>query len=157
MKASLRSVSLIHITSVEFMRKTGQKENLPKREVVSYRITAMMDGIRKHSAVMKLETIFAMANASFKVEGEYPGWAYKQNSSLRDKMSRVYEEMYGKKPVIMAIHAGLECGILSSKIEGLDCISIGPDMYDVHTPDERISIGSIARVWEFIKAVLAEK
>ena len=55
------------------------------------------------------------------------------------------------------IHAGLECGILSGKIEGLDCISLGPNMADVHTPDEVISISSIQRVWEFLKAVMAEK
>lgn len=89
--------------------------------------------------------------------GQYPGWPYARDSKLRDLCVKVYREQYGKEPKIDVIHAGLECGILSSKVEGLDCISIGPDMSDVHTPDERISISSVARVWEFLKAVLAEK
>ena len=89
--------------------------------------------------------------------GQYPGWPYAVDSKLRDLCIKVYKEQYGQEPEIEVIHAGLECGILSSKIEGLDCISLGPNMQDVHTPDEKISISSITRVWEFIKAVLAEK
>ena len=89
--------------------------------------------------------------------GDYPAWPYARESKLRDLCLKVYEEQYGKKAEVEIIHAGLECGILSGKIEGLDCISLGPNMFDVHTPDEKISISSIARVWEFIKAVLAEK
>lgn len=89
--------------------------------------------------------------------GRYPGWAYARESGLRDLCVRVYEKQTGKTPKIDVIHAGLECGLLADKIEGLDCISIGPNMRDVHTPDEVISISSIARVWEFLKAVLAEK
>ncbi len=94
-------------------------------------------------------------NASY--HGQYPGWPYARDSKLRDLCLKVYKEQYGKDAKVDVIHAGLECGILSSKIEGLDCLSIGPDMRDVHTPDEKISISSIARVWEFLKAVLAEK
>ncbi len=89
--------------------------------------------------------------------GQYPGWPYARTSKLRDLCLKVYKEQSGKDAEVEVIHAGLECGILSSKIEGLDCISTGPNMADVHTPDEKISISSIARVWEFIKAVLAEK
>ena len=89
--------------------------------------------------------------------GDYPAWPYARESKLRDLCLKIYEEQYGKKAEVEIIHAGLECGILSGKIEGLDCISLGPNMCDVHTPDEKISISSIARVWEFLKAVLAEK
>lgn len=89
--------------------------------------------------------------------GLYPGWPYARESKLRELCIRKYKEQYGKEPIVEVIHAGLECGILSSKIEGLDCISIGPNMYDVHTPDERISISSVARLWQYLKAVLAEK
>ncbi len=89
--------------------------------------------------------------------GKYPGWPYARNSKLRDLCMKVYKEQTGKDAGVEVIHAGLECGILSSKIKGLDCISTGPNMSDVHTPDEKISISSMARVWEFIKAVLAEK
>ena len=89
--------------------------------------------------------------------GDYPAWPYARESKLRDLCLEIYERQTGKKAEVEIIHAGLECGILSGKIQGLDCISLGPNMCDVHTPDEKISISSIARVWEFIKAVLAEK
>jgi len=105
----------------------------------------------------KLKQLTETLGGTASYRGDYPGWPYARSSKLRDLCVKVYKEQYGKEPKIEVIHAGLECGILSSKIEGLDCISIGPDMFDVHTPDEKISISSIARVWEFIKAVLAEK
>lgn len=84
----------------------------------------------------------------------YPAWEYKADSELRDTMKSVYREMYGKELNVTAIHAGLECGIFCGKIEGLDCVSLGPDMYDIHTPEERLSISSCQRVWEFLLRVL---
>ena len=89
--------------------------------------------------------------------GEYPAWPLARESKFRDQCVAAYKELYGKDPEIVTIHAGLECGILSEKIPGLDCISIGPNMQDIHTVKERISISSIARTWDFIKAVLAYK
>ena len=71
-------------------------------------------------------------------------------------MCDIYRRQYGKDPVVDIIHAGLECGILSSKIENLDCISIGPDLFDIHTPMEKLNIKSAERVWTFIKAILKE-
>ena len=84
----------------------------------------------------------------------YPAWEYKKDSGLRDTMVDVYEKMYGKKPTVEAIHAGLECGMLAGKLPGLDAVSIGPDMQDIHTPQERLSISSTGRVWEFLLEVL---
>ena len=72
-------------------------------------------------------------------------------------MVALYREKYGKDAVVNTIHAGLECGIIASKIEGLDCISMGPDNYDLHTPDERLSISSFVSVWEFICDFLRQK
>ena len=80
-----------------------------------------------------------------------------QDDGLREKMIAVYKRMFQKEPRVEAIHAGLECGILSSKIEGLDCVSIGPDMRDIHTTEEKLSISSTERVWEYVLAVLAQK
>lgn len=88
--------------------------------------------------------------------GDYPAWEYKRDSVFREKLAAVYERMYGKTPVIQAIHAGLECGLLAGKLPGLDCVSIGPDMKDVHTTEEKLSISSTKRVWEFIVEVLKE-
>lgn len=88
------------------------------------------------------------------ISGEYPGWAYKEDSSLRKLMVAVYKEQYGTEPKIEAIHAGLECGILAEKIPGLDIISTGPDCIDIHTPMEKLSISSVKRTWEYIRGVL---
>ena len=88
---------------------------------------------------------------------DYPAWEYKKDSKLREDMVRIFEEMYGKKPTVEAIHAGVECGLLSGKIEGLDCISMGPDMYDIHTTEERLSISSAKRSYEYILRVIACK
>lgn len=121
-----------------------------------YSVRSSLEGA-KHNLIEKLRAIMCIAGGSVEVSGEYPGWAYRQESPLRDKMVRVYEKMYGKKPEIAAIHAGLECGIISSKIENLDCISIGPNMKDIHTTEETLSIDSVKHVWEFLLEVLKEK
>ena len=71
-------------------------------------------------------------------KGDYPAWEYKKDSELRDTMVKVYTEMYGKAPEVLAIHAGLECGLLGEKISGLDCVSVGPQMHDIHTSRERL-------------------
>ena len=91
------------------------------------------------------------------VRYSYTGWAYRADSPLRDIVAEVYEKMYGKKPVLEAIHAGVECGILAAKIEGLDCVSIGPDMSNVHTAQESIDVASVQRMWKYLLALLAYK
>ncbi len=95
-------------------------------------------------------------NGVAKKSDGYPAWEYLENSPLRTVMCRVYEKMYQKKPVTEAIHAGLECGIFCGKIKGLDCVSFGPDIPDIHTPKERLNIKSVERTWEFLKNVLKE-
>ena len=87
--------------------------------------------------------------------GDYPGWEYKKDSYLREKMCEVWWAQFGREPKVVAIHAGLECGIFSGKIEGLDCVSTGPSHFDVHTPEEHLSLPSMARVWEYLKRLLA--
>lgn len=87
---------------------------------------------------------------------EYPAWEYRADSPLRDLMVSVYEKMYERSPEVVVIHAGLECGIFSDKVDGLDCVSIGPDMLDIHTTEERLSIPSAIRVFEYLKALLKE-
>ncbi|WP_283674235.1 aminoacyl-histidine dipeptidase [Butyricicoccus sp. Marseille-Q5471] len=86
--------------------------------------------------------------------GDYPAWEYKADSALRELMTAVFREQYGRDPKIEAIHAGLECGLFSGKLPGLDCVSIGPDMHDIHTPRERLSIASTQRVWKYVLEVL---
>lgn len=86
--------------------------------------------------------------------GDYPAWEYKKESPLRDHMIAVYEKQYGKKPLVLSLHAGLECGILAAKKPGLDCVSFGPDILDIHTTRERMSISSVKRVWDFLVEVI---
>ena len=85
---------------------------------------------------------------------DYPAWEYRRVSPLRDTMVDVYEQMYGSKPQICAIHAGLECGMLAEKLGDADMVSIGPNMRNVHTPDEYLEIGSARRCWEYLLRVL---
>jgi len=92
--------------------------------------------------------------ASFSYKGEYPAWEYRENSPLRDVMAKTYEKMFWSMPHIDAIHAGLECGLFSGKMPDCDMVSIGPEMADVHTPNERVSISSVERTYNYIIAVL---
>lgn len=85
---------------------------------------------------------------------EYPAWEYKKESRLRETMSAIYKDMFNSEMTVTAIHAGLECGLFCGKIKGLDCVSLGPDMFDIHTPQERLSISSTERVWKFLLRVL---
>lgn len=85
---------------------------------------------------------------------EYPSWEYRENSPLRDIMAETFKEMYGKEPIITSIHAGLECGILSEKIPEADMVSIGPDLENVHTPDERMNVASVERTFNYLISVL---
>lgn len=110
----------------------------------------------KARLIADLKDIAAAHGASVSVRGEYPAWEYKNDSHIRDVAVKVYKDMYGKAPIVVTIHAGLECGLFSDAIPGLDCISIGPDNRDIHTTEEHLSISSTVRVWEFILNVLKE-
>lgn len=88
------------------------------------------------------------------ISGEYDAWEYRAESPLRELMVEVFKDQYGKAPEIEAIHAGVECGLFSGKMPGLDCVSIGPDLSEIHTPRERLSISSTQRMWKFLVEVL---
>lgn len=88
------------------------------------------------------------------VDSEYPGWSYAKNSPVRDKFIECYRELFNKKLKIEAIHAGLECGIFSEKLKGLDAIAIGPTVIDCHTPKERLDLASCEKVWKLVTKVL---
>ena len=92
--------------------------------------------------------------ASSEVRSSYPAWEYRKDSPLRDMAIATYTELTGKEPEVEVIHAGLECGILSGKLPGLDCISAGPTLQNVHTVRERASISSVGNVWKFVLALL---
>lgn len=113
-------------------------------------------GTRKVDLLDRVTAIVELLGGEAEVEGDYPAWEYKQDSSLRPQIAKVYKQLYGKDPVFETIHAGLECGLLSEKIKNLDCVSFGPDNFDIHTPKERLSISSTGRVWDFIVEFLRQ-
>lgn len=102
----------------------------------------------------RLACLLAQLGGGVSFSGEYPGWSYRPDSPLRELMTEVYREQYGREPKVEAIHAGLECGLLAGKLPGLDCVSIGPDLLEIHTPREKMSISSVQRVWAFVREVL---
>lgn len=104
----------------------------------------------------KIYTIAKLNGSIATNSNAYPGWKFNPNSKIVDKFKEVYTTMYDKEPIVTAIHAGLECGLFGEKIEGLDMISIGPEMYDVHTTRERVVISTIFEIWDLIKATLKE-
>ena len=108
----------------------------------------------KRDLLDKLAELAKFYDAEYSEVGDYPAWEYKKDSALRDTMIRVFTEMFDRQPEVVAIHAGLECGLLSEKLPGLDCVSIGPNMQDIHTSREKLNIASTKRTWDYILAVL---
>ncbi len=108
----------------------------------------------KQALLGQLKQLAQMQEGSYSEMGDYPAWEYKKQSPLRDIMVETYTEMFGKAPQVMAIHAGLECGLLGQKLPGLDCVSVGPQMHDIHTSREKLEIASTERTWKFLLEVL---
>ena len=104
----------------------------------------------------RIKAVGEKYGAAYGEHGNYPAWEYRKESPLRDLMVRVFEDLYGRKPIVEAIHAGLECGLFSDKLPGLDAVSFGPDMQDIHTTRERLNIASAARTWKYLLAVLEQ-
>lgn len=102
----------------------------------------------------KLTDIITANGGTVTVGGEYPAWEYKKDSALREKAVAAYESLYGDKPELSVIHAGLECGLFADKIKDLDCISFGPNIPDIHTTNEKLDVASTQRVWEFFLKLL---
>lgn len=119
--------------------------------VFCVRSAAAMRKIMLHN---QLRALTEQLGGMVEITGDYPAWEYRKDSPLRQRMTEVFCEQYGREPKIEAIHAGLECGILCGKLPGLDCVSIGPDLLEIHTPRERMSISSVQRIWAFVLEVL---
>ena len=111
-------------------------------------------GSEKRALADQIRYLTEFLGGEYDEDGNYPAWEYKKDSVLRPLMTKVYKEMYQKEPVVEVIHAGLECGLFYEKIKGLDCVSIGPDMKDIHTPEERLSISSTERTYRLLCEVL---
>ncbi len=101
-----------------------------------------------------LEIIAKRTGAQSEEEGNYPAWQFEEDSKIRDKSLDVYKTLFKKEAQVSAIHAGLECGLLKEILPDVDMISFGPNLYDVHTEKEHMSISSAQRVWSFLIALL---
>jgi len=104
----------------------------------------------------RVEALAGLVEAKCVRSGAYPAWRYEADSKIRDLCLKVYQDLAGKEPQIKAIHAGLECGLLKEKLPQTDMISFGPNIYNAHTPEEHLSIRSVAQTWTFLKEVLAK-
>lgn len=102
----------------------------------------------------RIEAITAAAGGKTTSHGEYPGWEYRQISPLRDAALAAYRDVYGGEAKITATHGGLECGLFADKIPGLDCISYGPELHDIHSVNERLGIASVKRVYDLTCRIL---
>ena len=128
--------------------------NLTPKALVGSASVRSSVGSAKKALADKIAYLTEFLGGEFQIEGDYPSWEYKQDSALRPLMVEVFREMYHREPEVKVIHAGLECGLFYEKIPGLDCVSLGPDMQNIHTTEEKLSVSSAERVWEYLLAVL---
>lgn len=111
-------------------------------------------GTEKQALISQLSNLMDILGGSVVCTGDYPAWEYNPDSKLRDLMVDIFEEQYGRKPVVQALHAGVECGLFAGKLPGLDCVSFGPDMKDIHTTSECMDVASVQRTWKFTLEIL---
>lgn len=104
----------------------------------------------------RVKAVVALAGGKTEISGNYPGWSYDPDSVVKDTILRVYSRLFGKEARVDAVHAGIECGLFADSIKDLDCVSIGPEMADVHTPREHFSISSVQRTYALLREVLRE-
>lgn len=109
----------------------------------------------KNFLIEKISSLTEALGGKIEIIGAYPGWEYRADSRLREVMVESYKALYGEEPVVEGIHAGLECGIFASKLEDLDAVSFGPQMKDIHTTNEVLSISSTRRTWELLLKAFA--
>ncbi len=131
----------------------GILENHNDKVVMSFSVRSSVAS-EKEELISRIRCLIDSLNGSVTVDGSYPAWEYKEESVLRELMIDIYREQYGSEPIVYAVHAGVECGIFADKIEGLDCVSFGPELTDIHTPYEAMDIASVERTWQLLKTVL---
>lgn len=136
-------------TSLNLGRLTSDEASLR----ASFMIRSSINS-QKNAVASRLARLAEALGGQTELDSDYSAWPYRPESPLRDRVAEVFYEQYGEKPRIAALHAGLECGILSGKLPELDCISLGPDLNDIHTPRERLHIASTERTWRLLLGTL---
>jgi dipeptidase D len=138
---------------VETSLNLGITELTEKELSLSFYLRSSHDSANEETHAT-LKRIADEHGAVTEVLSSYPGWAYNPISPLREAMISLWREFYDGEPAVTTIHAGLECGIIAAKVEGLDCVSIGPNTYSLHTTEEHLSISSYTRMWDYLKELL---
>ena len=121
--------------------------------IASFCVRSSIDG-QKQMLVERLTCMTEALGGTVEVFGDYSGWEYRPDSPLRELLAEVFTQQYGHAPRIEAIHAGVECGIFSGKLPGLDCVSMGPDLTEIHTCREKLYISSVQRLWTMVLETL---
>lgn len=165
---SLKYVSLMHACPNGVIRMSNQIEGLVETSV-NLSIVTCKDGnaefkllIRsavdsaKYALGDRIRALFELTGGKVTFGGDYPGWAPNNESPVLQVTKNTYEKVFGKKPHVVAVHAGLECGIIGGKYPNMDMVSFGPTIEHPHSPDERVHIASVERFWNFLKEVLEE-
>ena len=140
---------------VETSNNTAIVKTEGDRFIIKTLMRSSVDSAKEFLAE-KMRAVIELAGGTVSFTGGYSGWAPDNNSRILHTMKEVYKNLYGKEPAVMAIHAGLECGILGGIYPDWDMISCGPTILSPHSPDERVNIPSVGKWWDFIKKVLEE-
>ncbi|PEA55070.1 aminoacyl-histidine dipeptidase [Bacillus pseudomycoides] len=151
----IQSMSMEIKGLVESSTNLGVVETLHNEIKLRNEVRSSVKSLKQH-IVNEIKHITEVVGAQFEKESEYPEWPYNPNSSIRSLFEKVHKEKYGTDVEIFAVHAGIECGVFMEKIPGLDAISLGPDMFHVHTPGEHVNIPSVVNNWEYFIEVLCE-
>ncbi len=138
---------------VQTSTNLGVMEEVDGQIVIGSLVRSSVES-QKSIVKSQIEAVADLLGAKSISSSDYPGWEFKKESPLRDLAVEKYETLFGKKAVIEAIHAGLECGFWDGKMENVDIISMGPDMTDVHTINERVSKQSIDNIWKLLKEIV---
>ena len=138
---------------VEYSRNLGVADSSEGRVKLTFSSRSSIEA-QLDLSCREMDMLSSLAGADCRHYSRYPGWEYAPVSTLRDEYVAAYKKLYGKDLTVGVIHAGLECGILSSKMSGMDIISIGPDMFDIHSPKEHLDLSSCERVWKTVLEVV---
>ena len=141
---------------VEYSRNVGVAETDNEKIKLTFSSRSSVEA-QLDLSCRELDMLCGALGAESHHYARYPGWEYSPASPLRDRYIAAFKKLYGKDLTVGVIHAGLECGILSSKMNGMDIISIGPNMYDIHSPNEHLDLSSCEKIWNVLVGVIRQK
>ena len=116
-------------------------------------IRSSIDSAKRNVANM-IDSVFTLAGADISFEGEYPGWKPNDESKILKTLKPIFVEINGEEPHVEVIHAGLECGIIGARFQGMDMVSFGPTIKGAHSPDERVHVPAVRKFWEILVKTL---